>query len=218
MIKFPNSTYLLSKNHYDQTYQLLPYTIFNITKNESNIQSAIHHIWTYKLFFDIQQRYVNHACSLHFFSFCSDFIDVPLSQLKSLHRSNFTNQITILISRFLTNFHCYNNRKQTRWIFFVLNESTNRPLARYIFFSLLFLSHYLRKIVATIEFHVNRLNGGWLARLPSSSDSSQCLSNNRSGLVLGHNLSSLSDDDEVASGYQRLARHRVRQPSFYIRE
>lgn len=62
-------------------------------------------------------------------------------------------------------------------------------------------------------------------------DSLQCLfvanvrafvARSRRGLVLGHNLSSLSDDVEaaVASGYQRLARLplRVRQPSFYIRE
>lgn len=50
-------------------------------------------------FFDIQQRYVNHACSLHFFFFCSHFIDVSLT-IKIITSIEFheSNQITKLIS------------------------------------------------------------------------------------------------------------------------
>lgn len=89
-------------------------------------------------FFDIQQRYVNHACSLHFFFFFFALISLTsLSQLKSLHRSNFTNRIKSRnLSHILLNkFSLFNNRNQTRWIFPVLNETTKPPLARYIFIS-----------------------------------------------------------------------------------
>lgn len=88
-------------------------------------------------FFDIQQRYVNHACSLHFFFFFALISLTSLSQLKSLHRSNFTNRIKSRnLSHFLLNkFSLFNNGNQTRWIFPVLNETTKPPLARYIFIS-----------------------------------------------------------------------------------
>lgn len=138
MIKFLNSTYLLNKNYYDQTYQLLPYTIFNnFTKNESNVQSAIHHIWTYKLFWYSTKIRKSRLLVTFFFFFFALISLTSLSQLKSLHRSNFTNRIKSRnLSHILLNkFSLFNNRNQTRWIFPVLNETTKPPLARYIFIS-----------------------------------------------------------------------------------